>query len=125
MPLGSEDLLRQAMNERLADNGTYEELSRNPLIISIQKNEIPTSLGSSYECIYSNSSITDSKLRYHDYTDNESGIQYILSESFSPTGELRSMALFVFDGENSFMCSGTSPDISMQAAIELRSQIVE
>lgn len=125
MPFESNELLMKAMNERLMYDGTYEELAANQNIKNISKTSLPTDIGSAYECIFSTETIIDSKLRYYEYTDEESGILYILSQKISPEGTLRRMALFVFDGERSFMCSGTSSDISIHSAMKLHSEIVE
>lgn len=124
MPFSTEAELSDAMNSWLSVDGTYESLSANERISDIVKNDIDTELGTMYECTYNTDKVEGLKTRYHEYTD-EGGRTYILSQSFMSDGSLSSNALFVFDGEASFMCSGNDPSFTMNSALSLISAAIE
>lgn len=125
IPFSSEDLLLEEMENWLLSDGTYENLLANHLVTNVDFTELPTTTGTSYQCIYNTSRVTGLILRYHTYTNPETNITYVLSETFSPDNQLQSNSLFVFDGNNSFMCNGNDVSLTISTACDLYSSIVK
>ena len=125
MPFESEIDLHAMKDDSLKNHGTYENLLANKLIHDVVKTEIPTDSGISYECTYNTNVVTGLKLRYYEYQDPVSSRNYILSIDFSPDRSFDNFTLFVFENKTSFMCSGNTSDISLEAAYELFSVTVE
>lgn len=124
MPFESENELTTEKDDWLSNHGNYESLLTNELVHNVVKTDIPTDFGISYECTYNTRVMTGLKTRYYEYQDSITGRTYILSIDLYPDGFSESFMLFVFDKDKSFMCSGTSSDISIDAATELCSVTV-
>lgn len=126
MPCYSEDRLTDVMQGWLRSSGTYEYLLSNELVSNVRRTDIEASPWTAYECLHDTSIKCDLKLRYYEFTDEESGVTYILSENFDNDGSYRSGQLFVFDGESSFACGSTDDGImTHETAFGFSAEIVE
>ncbi len=119
IPFSSEDLLQEEMENWLLSDGTYENLLANNLVTDVEFANLPTTTGTSYQCTYNTNRVTGLILRYHTYTNPESNITYILSETLSPDNQLQSKSLFVFAGDKSFMCNGNDVSLTITTACDL------
>ena len=121
MPITSEDALDSMLLDLLKNGGTYEYLSENPLVNGVTKTDILSTLGSMYECTYNTSKTSGLKLNYHEYTNEETDVTYIISTTYTNTGDILNSKLFVFNGSSSFVCIGSETNIDMETACSLTS----
>lgn len=121
IPVSSENALTSMLENLLQYSGTYEYLAANTMVNSLTKTSVSTTLGWMYECTYNTSKKTGLKLNYHEYTNEETNITYIISRTYTQTGDILNSKLFVFNGSASFVCIGSETNISMETACNLTS----
>ena len=120
----TEEELEKEM-EWFLNNETYETLLSNEKISNLVKIPLETPYGSGYECTYDTTSKTGLRIQYFEYTDENTGIRYVLSNDYNDDGTLFDSQVFVFDDENSFYAGTGVTELSIEFALTLKSVPLE
>ena len=118
MPYYTEEQFAQA----LSGMDTWESLSKNTLLLNLEKTELETDAGVLYVCTFDTSAVPGQRITCHESIGPD-GIRRIVTNWYGGDGEHISGSIYVFAEEVPFVClvSGFPADMAFAEGLRMES----